>query len=179
MYHQLLGALILCLHIATKGISQQNNTAPVVPNAPTNRPLVLIGTKEGAKLKAFEKIIAPAVKEAQKTLPQAKQRFLLGLPSDEAFFLTTRIYDTDGSFEQVFIRVTNWESTTVIGTIANELRAVQQYHPNQSIEFPEKDILDWTITKSDGSEEGNFVGRFIDILQQVKAQQPLLFRDVL
>ncbi len=64
------------------------------------------------------------------------------------------------------MRVTSWENTTVVGTIANELGVVQQYKINQSIVFPEKAILDWTIAKPDGSEEGNYVGKLIDTLQQ-------------
>ena len=26
----------------------------------------------------------------------------------------------------------------------------------------ESDVLDWTISKPDGTEEGNFVGKFLD-----------------
>ncbi|WP_133271377.1 DUF2314 domain-containing protein [Hymenobacter radiodurans] len=161
---RLIGLVLICL--ATTEATAQKNTAPIAPNAPTDQPLSIASTEEGAGLKAFEKVIALAVKQAHKTLPQAKKRFLLGLKPDEAFFLTTRIYDSDGKFEQVFVRVTSWENTTVVGTIANELGVVQQYKINQSIVFPEKAILDWTIAKPDGSEEGNYVGKLIDTLQQ-------------
>ena len=34
------------------------------------------------------------------------------------------------------------------------------------IEFNEKDILDWLIAKPDGSEEGNFIGKFLDTLNK-------------
>jgi uncharacterized protein YegJ (DUF2314 family) len=141
------------------------NDAPLSGNAPTDQPISVVSTEEGKELRAFEAVIAPAVKQARKTLPQAKKRFQIGLPTNEAFFLTTRIFDTDGKFEQVFVRVTNWESDKVTGTIANDLGTVKQYQVNQSITFPEKAILDWTITKPDGSEEGNYVGKFIDTLQ--------------
>lgn len=167
MYRRLLGALIVCLLIATKGVGQQPaNTAPLATTAPTDQPVAIVGTENGKQLKAFDDAIAPAVKQARKTLPQAKKRFLQGLKPDEAFFLTTRIYDADGKFEQVFVRVTKWENNRVVGTIANELGTVKQYQVNQSIEFPEKAILDWTVAKPDGSEEGNYVGKFIDTLQK-------------
>ena len=31
-----------------------------------------------------------------------------------------------------------------------------------SYQFSESDLLDWLITHPDGSEEGNFVGKFLD-----------------
>ena len=143
-----------------------SNNAPVSSNAPTDQPISLATTDAGASLKAFDKLIAPAVKQAHKTLPQAKKRFLAGLPPDESFFLTTRIYDTDGKYEQVFVRVAKWGKDKIEGTIASDLNLVEEYKTNQSIEFPEKAILDWTIAKADGREKGNYVGKFIDTLQQ-------------
>ncbi|SMB94476.1 hypothetical protein SAMN00120144_2008 [Hymenobacter roseosalivarius DSM 11622] len=147
-------------------MAQKLTTASLANNAPTDQPISLVGTEAGNELRAFDSLLAPAVKQARKTLPQAKKRFLLGLPSGESFFLTTHIFDTDGKFEQVFVRVTSWESNKVVGTIANDLVTVKQYQVNQSIEFPEKAALDWTIAKPDGSEEGNYVGKFIDALQK-------------
>lgn len=34
------------------------------------------------------------------------------------------------------------------------------------IDFKEKDIIDWLISKPDRSEEGNFVGKFLDTLNK-------------
>ncbi len=141
------------------------NDIPVSAAAPTDQPLALAGTEAVRELREFDRLIAPAVKEARKTLPQAKKRFLAGLPAGQAFYLTTRIFDANGNHEQVFIRVKDWSGAGIEGRISNELRLVQQYQAGQLIRFPEKAILDWTIVTPDGSEEGNFVGRFIDSLQ--------------
>lgn len=159
--------ILVCVLLTTTRVmaQQQSNNAPLANNAPTDRPISIVSTEEGKQLQAFEAVIAPAVKQARKTLPQAKKRYQLGLPADEAFFLTTRIFDADGKFEQVFVRVTNWEKDKVTGTIANDLGTVKQYQINQSITFPEKAVFDWTIAKPDGSEEGNYVGKLIDTLQ--------------
>src|ERR1051325_5410845 len=74
--------------------------------APTDQPVKFSGEQ---KLKAFDKEIEPYVKQARKTFAKAKKRFRKGLPKGEIFFVTVRIFDNDGKFEQVFIRVKEWD----------------------------------------------------------------------
>ncbi|WP_185816797.1 DUF2314 domain-containing protein [Hymenobacter metallilatus] len=145
---------------------QPRNEAPLAPNAPTDRPLTITGTSAEAALRDFDKLLAPAVKQARKTLPRARQRFTKGLPAGQAFFLTTRIFDPSGAYEQVFVRVQEWEGTTVKGIISNDLDVVRSFRPGQLISFPESAVLDWTITTPDGKEEGNFVGKLLDARQR-------------
>lgn len=161
----LAGGFLLCFYTLTAGAQQLRNDAPVSVDAPTDKPVAIAGTENAKSLQQLDKLIAPAVKQARKTLPQVKQRLQTGLTPGQAFFLTTRIYDTDGRFEQVFVRVREWQGNTIKGVIASDLSVVQQYHAGQPIEFPEKAVLDWTISQPDGSEEGNFVGKLLDTLQ--------------
>lgn len=113
-----------------------------------------------AKQKKYEQMIVPYVEQALKTLPEAKQRFLNGLKEGEAFFLVTRIYDKEGMFEQVFVRVKKWDNDNINGVITEF--TVKDFYNGQFIEFKEKDILDWMISKPDGSVEGNFIEKFLD-----------------
>lgn len=138
------------------------NTAPVAPNAPTDRPVSVGRYAPDATLAQLDRRIAPAVKQARATLPQAKKRFLAGLPTGQAFFLTTRVNDPDGLTEQVFVRVKQWQGQQVEGTIANQLDVVKTYQLNQLVAFPESAVLDWTISRPDGTEEGNYVGKLLD-----------------
>lgn len=110
----------------------------------------------------LDRLIAPAVRQARATLPQAKKRFLAGLPTGQAFFLTTRLIDAEGLGEQVFVRGGQWQGRQVQGTTANELDVVKTYHQNQVISFPESAVLDWTSSLPGGSEEGNYVGKLLD-----------------
>lgn len=154
------------LSLACSALAQSGrNDSPLAAGAPTDRPVALTG-EDASSLREFEQLIAPAVKQARKTLPKAQQRFRAGLPSGQAFFLTTRIFDANGRFEQVFVRVKNWSGGTVQGLISNELNVVQQYKPGQLITFPETAVLDWTISTADGREEGNFIGKLLDSLQR-------------
>ncbi|MDX1629264.1 MAG: DUF2314 domain-containing protein [Fulvivirga sp.] len=150
------------------GLAQTPNDAELSNNAPTDKPHNLKG---GEQLKRYNKLIKPYVQKAKESLPDAKQKFLKGLNEGQAFFLTTRIYDKNGNFEQVFVRVTNWEGSNISGTIANELKTVKNFSYGQLINFPESAVLDWLITNPDGTEEGNYVGKFLDSLKNSSSAQ--------
>ncbi len=128
------------------------------PNAPPDRPI------RNNLSENFEKAIAPYVAHAKATYPQAKERFLAGLPKGQAFFLTTRLADKNNHFEQVFIAVQEIKNGVVKGKIWSDIERVEGFHHGDSYSFPEVAMLDWLITKADGSEEGNFVGKYMDPL---------------
>ncbi len=110
----------------------------------------------------FENSIAARIQLAMRTLPDAKSRFIDGLPKGQSLYLTIRIAGNKGKIEQVFIKVTNWGNTTITGTLANKLCHATGYEVGQEIKFGEGDILDWTISKPDGSFEGNYIGKFVN-----------------
>lgn len=142
----------------------------LAPNAPKDQP---VGSTAGT-LSDFEKAIAPSLAEAKNTYPEARKRFLAGLPKQHVFFLTTRIVDPDGTFEQVFVYVLkiDAEKKEITGIINSPLQVVRTFKQGQTITFPETKILDWTISKPDGTEEGNYIGKFLDEYQKKKLNQP-------
>ncbi|MFG6487548.1 hypothetical protein ACG04R_12770 [Roseateles sp. BYS78W] len=129
-------------------------------NAPKDKPTAV------ASREKFERDIAPYVARAKSTYPQAKARFLQGLPKGQSFFVTTRLLGADGSFEQVFIAVQSIRDGQVMGRIWSDPHIVKAYKYRDAYSFPEDRLLDWLITKPDGSEEGNFVGNFLDTYKQ-------------
>ena len=60
-----------------------------------------------------ETALADPVREALRTLPQAKKKFLAGLPSGDQFLLSVRVIATDTSFRQASARVLGWHGNTV------------------------------------------------------------------
>jgi hypothetical protein len=147
---------------AVSGLAQQpDRPVSVAPNAPQDKPQSI----EADKLKKFEEAIKPYIEKAKKSYPDAKRRFLAGLPPKESFFITTRLYDAEGRFEQVFIAVKEIKEGTVKGIISSEIELVSGYQLGDAYSFPETELIDWTITKPDGTEEGNFVGKFLDTYQ--------------
>ena len=128
-------------------------------DAPPDKPALAATADEVDRM---HKAMEPYVQEARKTYPDAKARFLKGLPAGESFFITTRLHDEEGRTEQVFIAVTSIENGTVRGIIYSPIQAVAGFSSRQSYTFPETELVDWLITKPDGSEEGNVVGKFMD-----------------
>ncbi len=47
-------------------------------------------------------------------------------------------------------------------SIQSSLDIVENYKTGQRITFPETDIDNWVIVRPDGTEEGNYVGKFLD-----------------
>lgn len=128
-------------------------------DAPPDKPALATTTDE---VERMHKAMEPYVQEARKTYPAAKAKFLKGLPPGEHFFITTRLSDSEARVEQVFIAVSSIKEGTVHGIIYSDVQIVSGFSFKQPYSFPESDMVDWLITKPDGSEEGNFVGKFLD-----------------
>lgn len=127
------------------------------PDAPEDKPASL--TSEW--LSKFETAIAPYVAQAKATYPQAKSKFLAGLPEGQSFFVTTRLR-RNGLVEQVFVAVRSIDGDTISGRIWSNVQLVPGYKHGDAYRLPEAEVMDWLITHPDGSEEGNVVGKFLD-----------------
>lgn len=128
------------------------------PNAPEDKPQLITENEASA----YKAAIAPYIAEAKKTYPDAKARFLHGLPPDEDFYITTRLHDHFGKVEQVFVAVKSIKDGVVSGYIASNINMVAGYTTGGLYSFPESQLVDWLVTRADGSEEGNYVGKFLD-----------------
>lgn len=127
-------------------------------DAPQDKPL----SAAAPEVAAFDAAIAPYVAEAKRTYPAARAKFVAGLPKGQSFFVTTRLHDGSGAFEQSFIAVRKIEDGVIYGKVWSEINLVRGFKFGDSYQFPESDLLDWLITHPDGSEEGNVVGKFLD-----------------
>lgn len=157
----LLG-VALTLIVSTPAISQQPKPEIyVAPNAPKDKPV----NADSSQAKQLEAAIKPYIEKAKASYPEARARFLSGLPPRNTFFVTARIYDSSKRFEQVFIAVKEIKDGRISGVIASEIHLVSGYREGDAYSLPESDLIDWTISKPDGTEEGNFVGKFLDTYQ--------------
>ena len=166
--NSILLSVTLTLGASGVVISQQPQPSPqpktdvyLAPNAPKDKPV----DAKGNEADQLEEAIKPYIEKAKNTYPQAKARFLRGLPPRHTFFITTRLHDSVNRYEQVFIAVRQIKDGQVTGVIATEIRLVSGYREGDVYKFPESELVDWTISKPDGTEEGNFVGNFLDTYQ--------------
>src|SRR5205814_5473500 len=115
------------------------------------------------RMAAYDKAVAPYVAKARATYPAAKRRFLAGLPPGHRFSVRVPVFDRGGlRREDSFIGVQKIKGGNITGTIESTLTVVKDYKTGQRITFPESKIDNWLILRPDGTEEGNYVGKFLD-----------------
>jgi len=138
-------------------------TAPALPkvaaNAPPDQAIQVTGN---AQIEEIEKDLEPCVEAARATLPDAMARFQKGLPKGQVFSVTVRLRDEARHFEQAYVAVDRIQNGRVEGRIWTELQLVRNYHAGQAIVLPESEVLDWTISRPDGTEEGNLLGNHLE-----------------
>jgi len=113
----------------------------------------------------YEKLmiaLQPCVDRARATFPSARNRFAKGLPPDQQFFITVRLSAPKQKEEQAFVEVISIRPGTIHGKIASPIHTVKDRKIGDAIDVAERDVVDWTISHSDGTEEGNLLGRFLD-----------------
>lgn len=110
------------------------------------------------------------LKEARRTLPQARQRYQHGLPAGTRFFLTARVLNEAATPEPVVVLIDAWQAGRVTGRIMrfdSEGRAT----PGPATDFDEAAVLDWILLRPGGAEEGNYLGKFLDLEERLAALQ--------
>jgi hypothetical protein len=131
----------------------------IAPTAPRDNPAYVTTDTAMAQMAA---LLEPCRRKALGTWPGARSRFQAGLPQHQSLFVTTRLHDARGRMEQVFVAVDRIERDSVAGRVWSDIAVVQGFRRGQQLVIPESDIVDWMISKPDGSEEGNLMGKFID-----------------
>ncbi len=130
------------------------------PKTPPDKTVHAQGAQQASDI---DRAIAPYVAKARKTYPAAKKRFLAGFPPKYLFSLTTKLWDRSHTkFEVVFVVADQIKNGTVTGHLATHTKQPIGYDYGDRISFPESEVMDWTIVRPDGTEEGNVVGKFLD-----------------
>ena len=115
--------------------------------------------------------LADPVREALRTLPQAKKKFLAGLPDGDQFLLSVRVVASDTSFRQASARVLGWRGTTVQALLLPAAADSATPAEPTPVSFSETAVVDWTLLRASGREEGNYVGRYTDTARQMEGMR--------
>jgi hypothetical protein len=105
-------------------------------------------------------------KEAKRTLPQLRQRYQRGLPTGTTCYLTATVLNESATPELLVVEVATWQAGQVTGRIMRlspEGRAIA----GTAVNFEEAAILDWLILRPNGMEEGNFIGKYLDLEERL------------
>ena len=154
--HSVLASAVALALFALPAAAQR--PIEISPDAPPDRPQGVAACQWEAVLLAMK----PYEQQARATYPDARRRFLAGLPDRHTFFITTRLRDEEGRNEQVFVAVDSIAGARIVGRIWSQIQNVRGYRLGQRYEFADSALVDWTVARPDGTEEGNFVGKFLD-----------------
>jgi len=132
------------------------------PDAPRDQP---VSASNAEQMRRIDAAIAPYVAQARATYPPAKARYLAELPPQESFFVSAKLHDEMGRQEMIFLAVDSIARDSIYGRIWNQVYVIRGYRAGDPYAVPEGELLDWLISKPDGSEEGNVVGKFLDTYQ--------------
>ena len=145
--------------------------------AQTAAPVVLTAATAPAAVRPAlardETALADPVREALRTLPQAKKKFLAGLPDGDQFLLSVRVAASDTSFRQASARVLGWRGNTVQALLLPAAADSATPAEPLPVSFPETAVVDWTLLRASGREEGNYVGRYTDTARQLEGAMRL------
>jgi hypothetical protein len=137
------------------------------PYIAENAPADCDGTFSAIDLEAIVKEMAPKALEGW---PSAKARYLAGLPERHSLFVTILLTGDSGQLEYLFVAVDGLENDEIRGRVWNEVRQIKDLYHGASIALPEDSISDWLITKPDGTEEGNLIGKYMDTLAECRSK---------
>jgi hypothetical protein len=144
---------------APSSVHGQQAAPRLSPVAPKDRPVL---TAQRCVWNAMDLAMQPYIERARATWPQAKRRYLAGLPAGRSFFVTALLIDDDDRREQVFIAVDGIRDGNISGKIWNRVEVVHGFRLGDRYTFRESELRDWLITGPNGGEEGNVVGKFLD-----------------
>jgi hypothetical protein len=140
-------------------------------SGPPDKPLTVRGQ---ALVDAMDRAAAPYITKARATYPAAKKRYLAGLPPNHIFAVSVRLYQTDKKsrekrHETVLVVVDAIKGGSIEGRINGNLVLLTNYRPGERIRIPESELMNWLILRPDGTEEGNYVGKFLEHWKPPKA----------
>lgn len=121
------------------------------------------------RLATLDSAMWPQIEQAKTTLKEVHKRWNKGLPKGSQLFVTIRMYNEAGEFEHVLGRVDKWVPNRLFTTIASVMTVTDRFKPGQSLAFEQSIVVDWKIVNADGSEEGNYVRKFLEEYSAVQA----------
>lgn len=114
----------------------------------------------------FFEIIDAKSPEAMEEWPEAKSRFLDGLPEKHSLFVTFILFDSEGRTEYVFLIVDSINGDKITGRLWTDVLFVEGFYHGDQFVLPEDTIRDWSISGPGGTEEGNLISKYLHTLQQ-------------
>src|SRR5207253_8369315 len=118
------GGLAAVLIAFSPALAFSQPSPQLAPSAPTDSP---VQTTQKCVWLAMDRAMQPYIAQARATWPDARQRYLAGLPPRHSFFVTALLVDKQDLREQLFIAVESIRDGLLSGQIWNRVGVVHGY----------------------------------------------------
>jgi len=109
--------------------------------------------------------LPPLVDKARQAYPDARKKFAAGLPRGDKFLIRAQVKDPAGVTDIAVVRVRTIIDGIIKGSVYTAPKKATGFAFGQACDVPEGELLDWVISKTDGTEEGDFMGHILGKVQ--------------
>jgi len=120
----------------------------------------LFGVKRNISMVAGSDRLKAASKRALKSLMKHKARLAKGIPDGERLEVKAPFATSSGSNEYMWIGVTAWRGSKLVGILENHPRDVPKLSRGARVEVDESSVFDYILSR-DGKSEGGETDRII------------------
>lgn len=111
---------------------------------------------------AIQEIVDRHSPSAMEQWPSVRNRYLSGLPENESLFVRVLVAAEGSAAHYLFVVVDSIEGDKIWGRIWSDVTSSTGINHGERIVLMKEFISDWLISKPDGTEEGNRIGREIE-----------------
>jgi uncharacterized protein YegJ (DUF2314 family) len=112
-----------------------------------------------------EELLAASERARQKVL-SFRDRYRAGVPEGEQLLVKAPFKTPEGENEWMWVEVVSWQGNVISGILQNQPFNVPALKSGARVDVRADEIFDYTLTRRDGSREGNETGRIMERRQQ-------------
>lgn len=120
----------------------------------------LFGSKDATVSVEHDADIQAASKRAKAKVLAMRARYAKSPPAGEQL-LVKAPFTSDTATEWMWVEVVRWQGSLITGILDNDPQMVPRLKAGAHVEIHEDDILDYILTKRDGTREGNETGELL------------------
>jgi uncharacterized protein YegJ (DUF2314 family) len=119
-------------------------------------------TDEIVEMCTFHAPMQRAHRRAKAELPEVRRRFQAGLQPGQVLYVKRGFATPAGSLEYLWVVVSKWSRSLVVGQVTNQPRDVPSVRQGQTVTIREAEIFDWLMEYPDGFSSGGYTNKVLD-----------------
>ena len=122
----------------------------------------IFGASDAIAMVEHDEELLAASERARKKALSFRDRYQAGVPEGEQLLVKAPFKTPDGENEWMWVEVVSWKGNVISGILQNQPFNVPTLKSGSRVEVRADEIFDYTLTRRDGSHEGNETGRIME-----------------